>query len=143
MIKTRGVVHFSIPVTDIARSREFYCQTLGMNLIFEDLPVGMVFLDCAGDCIVLVRVDRPISTAQVRGVHHAFLVGHDEYQAAVEELRSIGARYHYEENRQDGVIDGPRAYFEDPDGNMLEIIDLNFYAGAQLGAVAGMRQRNP
>jgi len=28
------------------------------------------------------------------------------------------------------VIDGPRAYFEDPDGNVLEIIDLSRYAGA-------------
>ena len=83
MIKTRGVVHFSIPVTDLARSREFYCRKLGMSPIFEDELVGMVFLDCAGDCIVLVRVDRPISTAQVRAVHHAFLVDHDEYRAVI------------------------------------------------------------
>lgn len=141
MIKTRGIVHFSIPVTDLARSREFYCGKLGMSPIFEDESTGMVFLDCAGACIVLVRVDRPISTAQVRAVHHAFLVDHNEYRAAVEELKSIGTRYHSEENRQDGVIDGPRAYFEDPDGNMLEIIDLNFYAGSRLDTVPGARRR--
>jgi len=143
MIKTRGVVHFSIPVTDLVRSRDFYWQKLGMSPIFEDESVGMAFLDCAGDCIVLVRVDRPISTAQVRAVHHAFLVDHDKYRAAVEELKNIGTRYHSEENRQDGVIDGPRAYFEDPDGNMLEIIDLNFYAGARLDTVVGVRRRSP
>ena len=29
---------------------------------------------------------------------------------------------------REGVIDGPRVYFEDPDGNTLEIIDLTAYA---------------
>jgi catechol 2,3-dioxygenase-like lactoylglutathione lyase family enzyme len=33
MIKTKGLVHFTIPVTDTARSREFYCRVLGMKLL--------------------------------------------------------------------------------------------------------------
>src|SRR5712671_5257439 len=31
---------------------------------------------------------------------------------------------------QGGVINGPRAYFLDPDGTVLEFIDLTSYAGA-------------
>ncbi|HEY4972794.1 MAG TPA: VOC family protein [Steroidobacteraceae bacterium] len=45
-------------------------------------------------------------------------------------LRASGVQVYYEEDRRDGVIEGPRAYFQDPDGNTLEIIDLTFYAGA-------------
>jgi hypothetical protein len=30
------------------------------------------------------------------------------------------------------VLNGPRAYFHDPDGTVLEFIDLTGYAGSQL-----------
>lgn len=126
MIKTKGVVHFSIPSTDLDRSKAFYTEVLGMRLI-RHVP-NMVFLDVGGDCVVLVQVNTPISTAGVRDVHHAFLVEHEDYRRAVEMLAETGVEVLYEEDRTDGVIDGPRAYFRDPDGNTLEIIDLRFYA---------------
>ena len=34
------------------------------------------------------------------------------------------------EDRQGGVLDGPRGYFHDPDGTVLEFIDLTSYAGS-------------
>ena len=36
----------------------------------------------------------------------------------------------FEEDRQGGAVNGPRFYFHDPDGNVLEIIDLTSYIGA-------------
>lgn len=129
MIKTLGVVHFTIPVTDPLRSRDFYCQHLGMRVIAEVPAAGMIFLDSGGDCVVLVEVKTPISTAGVRDVHHAFLIRPEDYQTAVAELKSNGIKIHYEEDRRDGVIEGPRVYFQDPDGNTLELIALTFYAG--------------
>ena len=33
------------------------------------------------------------------------------------------------EDRQGGAVNGPRAYFHDPDGNVLEIINLTSYKG--------------
>ncbi len=128
MIKTIGVAHFSIPVTDVARSKAFYCEVLGMTEVADIAPMGMVFLDCGGMCFVLVKVDAPISTAGVRNVHHAFRIEPDQYESAVEELRSAGVKVLYEEDRRDGVIEGPRAYFHDPDQNTLEIIVLTDYA---------------
>ena len=83
MIKTKGLVHFTIPVTDTAKSRDFYCQILGMKLLQDTGPRGMVFLDSGGDCIILAKVDRPISTAGAVDVHHSFLVAHEEYAAAL------------------------------------------------------------
>lgn len=127
MIKTRGVVHFSIPSTNLDRSKAFYTEVLGMRLI-RHVP-NMVFLDVGGDCVVLVQVNAPISTANVRDLHHAFMVDHESYRSAVAMLAERGVEVLYEEDRNDGVIDGPRAYFRDPDGNTLEIIDLRFYAG--------------
>ena len=44
---------------------------------------------------------------------------HEEYEAAVCELRESGVEVVFEEDRRGGVVNGPRAYFNDPDGNNL------------------------
>ena len=33
MVKTQGVVHFSLPVTDLERSAKFYAELLGMKIV--------------------------------------------------------------------------------------------------------------
>ena len=63
------------------------------------------------------------------GVHHSFVVAHEDYAQALEHLRQSGVEITFEEDRQGGVINGPRAYFHDPDGTVLEFIDLTSYAG--------------
>jgi catechol-2,3-dioxygenase len=47
MIKTQGVVHFSLPVTDLERSARFYSALLGMK-VMQKTP-RMVFLKCGED----------------------------------------------------------------------------------------------
>lgn len=135
MIRTRGVAHFTIPVTDTRRSEKFYTEVLGMRSIRGNHDRGMIFLDCGGDCIVLLRVDEPISTARVRDCHTAFVVAANEYEEAVRKLKDAdGIEYLYEEDMQGGAVNGPRAYFHDPDGNVLEIIKLTGYLGDELRA---------
>ncbi len=130
MIKTRGVAHFTIPVTDTRRAETFYTEKLGLDVVQCNHERGMVFLDSGGDCIILARVDGPISTAREVDVHHAFIVDNEDYAPALESLRGNGVEILYEEDRQGGAVNGPRAYFHDPDGNVLEIIDLTSYKGA-------------
>ncbi len=130
MIDIKGVAHFSIPVTDTRRSTEFYSEKLGLKVLMANHERGMVFLDAGGDCVILARVDGPISTARIDDVHHAFIVGHDAYEDAVKELRASGVEITFQEDLQGGMVNGPRSYFYDPDGNALEIIDLTAYAGA-------------
>ena len=129
MIETKGLAHFTIPVTDTERSLEFYTRHLGMKFLGGGHGRGMIFLDAGGDCVILARVAEPPSTAGAEDVHHAFIVDHDAYKGAVQELRDGGIDVFFEEDRQGGVINGPRAYFHDPDGNVLEIIDLTSYTG--------------
>ena len=47
----------------------------------------------------------------------------------LDHLRAHGVQITFEEDRQGGVVNGPRAYFHDPDGTVLEFIDLTSYAG--------------
>ncbi len=131
MVAIKSVAHFSIPVSDVARSTRFYTEIVGCRHLATVARGEMAFLDAAGTCVILVRREPPIHPApdDHGGVHHAFAVAHDDYPAALDHLRAHGVEITYEEDRQGGVLNGPRAYFRDPDGAVLEFIDLTGYAG--------------
>ncbi|MAL61482.1 MAG: VOC family protein [Pseudomonadota bacterium] len=128
MIKTLGVAHFTLAVTDTVRSMAFYVDILGMTPVQVNHERGMVFLDCGGDCIILTKSDAKIDPND-HDVHHAFIVAEEEYENAKDQLRAKGINIFLEEDRQGGAVNGPRAYFHDPDGNVLEIINLTSYKG--------------
>jgi catechol 2,3-dioxygenase-like lactoylglutathione lyase family enzyme len=93
----------------------------------------MAFLDAAGTCLILVKRDPPINPRDENhgGVHHSFGIAKGQYRAALDHLRARGVEITFEEDRQGGVINGPRAYFCDPDGTVLEFIDLTSYTGTE------------
>lgn len=130
LVKTKGLAHFTIPVTDTRRAQKFYEDVLGMEAIQVNHERGMVFMDSGGDCVILTRTKNPISTAGEQDIHHAWVVDHDDYENALAALKERDdIEFHFDEDRQGGAVNGPRAYFSDPDGNVLEIIDLTSYKG--------------
>lgn len=133
MIRTKGVAHFTIPVSDTVRSMEFYTEILGMTPIQVNHERGMVFLDTGGDCVILAKSAAKIDP-QEHDLHHAFIVDADAYEDAKAWLAEKGVEVIWEEDRQGGAVNGPRAYFHDPDGNVLEIINLTSYKGAETPA---------
>ena len=128
MIKTHGLAHFTIPVTDTVRSMAFYTDILGMTPVQVNHERGMVFLDTGGDCVILARSEAKIDPDD-HDVHHAFIVADEDYEASKKDLIANGVDVFFEEDRQGGAVNGPRAYFHDPDGNVLEIINLTSYKG--------------
>ena len=90
MVAILGVAHFSIPVSDVARSTQFYTEVVGCRHL-STVPRGnMAFLDAAGTCLILVKREPPINPVldDHGGVHHSFIVAHDDYRAAVDHLRA-------------------------------------------------------
>ncbi|MGH7829226.1 MAG: VOC family protein [Candidatus Binatia bacterium] len=123
MIKTQGVVHFTIPVSDLDRSEKFYNGTLGMRVLRKNRH--MVFLKCGDDYLVLGKSTTSINP-NVEGettIHHAFKVAAEDFDRSVELLKQKGIKILHLEDRQDGTFQGRSAYFHDPDGNALEIHD--------------------
>jgi catechol 2,3-dioxygenase-like lactoylglutathione lyase family enzyme len=124
MLKTHGVLHFSLPVSDLDRSRKFYEGLLGMKVVEQS--ARMVFLQTGDDYLILakgiesLKYDSPQSTP----VHHAFKVKPEDFEPSIDDLRKNGVEVFNIEDRNQGVFWGPQAYFLDPDGNKLEI-----YAG--------------
>jgi len=130
MVAIKSVAHFSIPVSDVANSTRFYTDIVGCRHLATVAQGSMAFLDAAGTCLILVKREPPINQRPEDhgGVHHSFAV--EDYRAALDHLRSHGVAITFEEDRQGGIVNGPRAYFHDPDGTVLEFIDLTSYAGA-------------
>ena len=132
MVDITGVAHFAIPVSDPDRSTRFYTDIVGCRYLSALPDKSMTFLDAGGVCLLLIKRPAPIVTQLEgsNGVHHAFMVDASAYRAAVDNLRANGVEIFFEEDRRGGVIDGPRAYFRDPDGTALEYIDRTAYAGS-------------
>ena len=124
MLKTHGVLHFSLPVTDLDRSRKFYEGLLGLKVVEQS--ARMVFLQTGDDYFILAKGSEPLryDAPQSTPVHHAFKVNREDFEPSIDELRKNGVEVFNIEDRNQGVFWGPQAYFLDPDGNKLEI-----YAG--------------
>src|ERR671914_433304 len=102
MVKTRGVVHFSLPVTDLERSANFYSELLGMKIV-QKAP-RMVFLKCGDDYFILAKVTEPIKydSPEETPVHHAFKVAAEDFEPAVAFLKQNGVHIIPHENRRGG-----------------------------------------
>lgn len=131
MVAIKGLAHFSIPVSDLEKSTRFYTDIVGLRHLVTTPDKTMAFLDAGGDCVILVKAEPPINRKldDHNGVHHSFMVASQDYKPALDHLRAKGVEVLFEEDRQGGIVNGPRAYFRDPDGTVLEYIDLTSYAG--------------
>ena len=122
MIQTKGILHFSLPVSDLERSKKFFMDLLGCELVTQS-PI-MVFLKSGDDYFILVLSKKPIDPnvpGDVR-VHHAFMVDHDKYDATMATVTEAGIDIIRDEYRDTGAFTGRQFYFLDPDGNAIELI---------------------
>ena len=133
MIPIKSVMHFSIAVSDMDRSVKFYSEVLGFKHLATTPTKHLSFLDAAGTCILLHKQDAPINPRlwDGHGYHHAFVVDEKDYEAAKTYIASKGLEIIGEEDPPGYCIAGPRFYFRDPDGTVLEFINLTYYAGHQ------------
>ena len=124
MIKTKGILHITIPVSDLARSRAFYTDILGLEFVAQVPKENphFVFLKSGADYVILGRDTSSGRFSDI--IHHAFMVDGDAYDATVAELKAKGVDVFREDQRDEGVFTGRSAYFHDPDNNALEVIHL-------------------
>ena len=109
-------------VNDIPRAKEFYGETLGLEVTEEN---GMLTLHIAGDRPTLVYPKDDHEPASFTILNFPV----DDIDEAVDELASRGIEFErYEgdlETDEKGVMRGqgpPIAWFKDPAGNVLSVL---------------------
>jgi catechol 2,3-dioxygenase-like lactoylglutathione lyase family enzyme len=124
MVKTEGVLHFTIPVKNLDRAEKFYTELLGFEKVGRTERI--VFLRAGDNFFNLTYSENPITlNADNRHeIHSAFKVTPRTYEDTIKRLPDKGIEIFKEEDRQSGVFVGRSAYIRDPDGNVLEFIDL-------------------
>jgi catechol 2,3-dioxygenase-like lactoylglutathione lyase family enzyme len=124
MLKTEGVLHFTIPVKNLDRSEQFYREKLGFAKIGRTDRI--VFMRAGDDYFNLTYSENPITqnAAGRHEIHSAFRVTPQVYEQILQELPENGVEIFKQEDRKVGVFVGRSAYIRDPDGNVIEFIDL-------------------
>ena len=106
-----------IPVTDLERSRKFYCETLGMKQV-GSVPGEFAFLDAGGMTLALRETDNTVVKC---GCEYSFQV--EDINAAYQELSAKGV--HFSQKPRMVTGDAKRQLFatdfRDPDGHILSI----------------------
>ena len=125
MVRLKELGHILVRVLDLERSKKFYKDVLGFHVLEEDPEHGGTFMALEGQshCIDLFQV-KDLDTAEkqtpgVRGLGHiAFRVASEgDLGEANASLREHGV----EILRTIDHVSQKSIYFNDPDGNTLEI----------------------
>ena len=112
-------------VDDVQKAREFYGETLGLKTSVVDEENGLIVLHLAGDRDTFVYQKPDFKPATYTILNFPV----DDVEGAVDELTSKGVRFEkYDGFEQDekGIArgEGPLiAWFKDPAGNILSVLD--------------------
>jgi len=125
MVRLKELGHILVRVLDLERSKKFYSEVLGFHILEEDPEHGGTFMSLPGQshCIDLFQVkDAALAERQTPGArglgHIAFRVAtEDDLIDANASLRAHGV----EITRSIDHVSQKSIYFNDPDGNTLEI----------------------
>jgi len=124
MIRPERIAHVVLKVRNLARSRKFYTQVLGMDVMKESPEIGMLFLannrrDHHEIALLEVGPQAEAPRANEIGlVHVAFrLRTEEDLRAAYKELKEREVPISFTVNH--GITKS--VYFRDPDGYELEV----------------------
>ncbi len=115
-----GTHHVALLTENFAKMEAFYTQILGFPITRRWDDVGNIFIDIGTTTIELCnRKNMQSQVTNQYGFHHLALHV-DDVDAAYAELGKAGIKFNGEpKNFQDVRI----VFFNDPDGNLLELVE--------------------
>jgi catechol-2,3-dioxygenase len=122
MFELEGIDHVALAVTDVAEAARWYIEVLGFEHRHQGMWNGMpVFVGKGTTALALFSArerSRPPSSRpdHIGMLHLAFRASAAEFSAAQRELSARGIRFDFSDHQISHSI-----YFDDPDGNQLEI----------------------
>lgn len=113
----RGLYEVAIRVKDLARAEPFYREVLNLEVGIRDEKRNWLFLRAGGDAgMVVLQEDKSEWPLQ----HFAFTIDEADIERAAAMLRERGVEVEGPVFHQ--WMPGTSLYFEDPDGNALELL---------------------
>jgi catechol 2,3-dioxygenase-like lactoylglutathione lyase family enzyme len=120
-LRTEGLDHVAITVSDLERSVAFYTDVLGLESRYGELHVPM-FMLAGGSGLALFPAESFPGSGDAAGVHDvrvmhvAFRVDREQFDRATAQLPAAGVEPRFEDHGNVHSL-----YFEDPDGHKLEL----------------------
>jgi catechol 2,3-dioxygenase-like lactoylglutathione lyase family enzyme len=123
-VRPTGILHFTLAVTDLERSRRFYEEVVGCTFWRQNDTT--VFMRCGENYFVLSRSNYHVAPNRGRDtlIHHAFFIDAADFDAALAHVEACGVEVLLYEDKGHRSFTGRHAYFHDPDGNAIEFIDF-------------------
>ncbi len=116
-----GTHHVALKTPNFDRLRDFYVELLGLPQVGAFRGYRIIFIEAGPTTIELIEADQPTAGSNGAWAHFAFEV--DDVDATFAELSGKGVQFHVQP--KDFPDDRPAvriAFFRDPDGNELELV---------------------
>lgn len=123
-LHAKGILHFTISVSDHVKASQFYSDILGCEV--ERVSDHFAFMKAGSDYFVLYRNPEHVPPNAPRGTrfHHAFIVSPEEFDRARDLIRARGIEELQPGTQNHRSFPGRHIYFHDLDGNGVEITDV-------------------
>jgi catechol 2,3-dioxygenase len=116
-IRTEGLDHIAIAVSDLDRAEAFYRDVLGLERVHEEWDPPRVLASGGSGMALFPAGMHDDAVVGAPGIlHFAFRVDRDAFEAAQDELSERGIEFRFSDH---GVAHS--VYFSDPDGHQLEL----------------------
>jgi catechol 2,3-dioxygenase-like lactoylglutathione lyase family enzyme len=120
VVRSLGLNHINLTVSDIVRAEKFYLEAFGLEVRFRE-GAEMVFVGAAGghDLVTLCQAKQGEAVGAAGGIgHFGFRVARDDFDAMVAQVERAGGVLL---RRGAHTTSEPFAYFSDPDGYTIEL----------------------
>ncbi len=121
------ISHLDLECTDLARSRDFYCQAVGLTLR-DEVAGSHVVLEVPGGQLLILRLVDAVAPKGIEvsrfsaGPHFAFVVAPEEWRPLLEQLDACGVPWNDREHADARPRGEAGAYLSDPDGYTVQLI---------------------
>ena len=128
----------SIPVSDTQRAKEFYLETLGLDLVRDDDSIpGIWWVQVAPKGSVTSMVLANWFDSMTPGSLRGLVIRSDDIHAEYERLVAQGVQFEGPPQRQPWAIE---AVFSDPDGNNIVLQQIEATSSNKQPAAANAAQ---